>query len=194
MLYCPAVTKNLIIACCALSLLACTGCMMPNREVQTAKNEDRIAAEGIIKLETGAAAPAISAASTADQFELSAKLAEGQRVLLFFFPAIDTPNSTRELVALNKDLGEYRTQQISVYGITGATIEELTAYRAAIGIEFDLVADPDLKIAQAYGCALPDGKFAQRTNIGINPDGAIAFFIRHQMLKAEVLEGFGLNK
>jgi thioredoxin-dependent peroxiredoxin len=195
MLYCPAVNfKRTLPFCLAGLLLACTGCMMPNREAQTAHNETRIAAEGIVKLDAGATAPALSAPSTAGQVELPALLADGKRVVLFIFPVIDTPNSTRELQQFGKDLAEYTGQGILVYGMTGATLDELTAYKSRYQLSVELIADPGLVLAQAYGCALPGGTYPQRTTIGINPDGKIAFYKRHQMLKAEILEGFGLKK
>ena len=167
--------------------------MMPNREAQTAHNEERLAAEGITKLEAGATAPAISAPSTAGSFELSSALEDGKFVVLFVFPAVNTPNSTRELMSYSKDLAEYSSNEISFYGITGASLEELEVYRDKYGIGLEMIADPDLTIAQAYGCALEDGKYPQRTMIGINPDGTIAFYKRYQLQKAQILEGFGLK-
>jgi thioredoxin-dependent peroxiredoxin len=191
MLYCPAVNIKLTLLTC-LSPLVLTGCMMPNREAQTAHNEERIAAEGIIKLEAGAPAPAISAPSTAGTFELSAALAKG-RVVLFFFPALDTPNSTRELTQYGAAAAELAAQQITIYGITKATDTELTAFRTRYNIPLELIADPQLVIAQAYGCALPGGQFPQRSTIGLNADGSIAFYRRHQMLKAEILKEFDIT-
>jgi thioredoxin-dependent peroxiredoxin len=167
--------------------------MMPNRDAQIAKNEARIAKEGIQKLEVGVSAPALSATATNGQFELSSALTGGGRVVLFFIPAVDTPNSTRELLQYSKDAASLAEKQITIYGIAKGSAAELADYKQRYGISIDMIADPGLAIAQTFGCALPGGDFAQRTVIGINPDGKIAFYRRHQLLKAEILKDFGVE-
>lgn len=163
---------------CLAVLVAVTGCMMPDRAKQVAENEKRLAADGIIALEVGQVAPPFTAAAT-DGSELSVPAGlDGRQLLLFFFPADDTPNSTRHLntlMKLSKDLGE---AGIAVYAISGGSRAEHQAYTEKYKLTLPVLADPGLAIAQRYGCAAEGGQYAQRTLVGIDGEGQIAFFER----------------
>ena len=75
----------------------------------------------------------------------------GKPVVLFFYPEDDTAGCTREACAFRDDMAAFREK----YHLT-----------------FDLVADPDKRITQAYN-ALGFLGVAKRVTYVIGPDGTI---------------------
>ena len=98
--------------------------------------------------------------------------------MLFFYPVDDTPNTTRELVRINQIATTLETDGIRIYAVSRGTTQAHAAYAGKYGITIPLLADEDLAISTTYGCALPGGTYAQRTFVGIETDGTIAFFER----------------
>jgi len=150
---------------------------MPNREEQVAKNEARLVEEGITALETGQPAPAFSATAH-DGATLDVPPTDDGRVLLYFYPADMTPNTTRELQTLSGMLAELAQSGISVYGLSGGTLDEHRQYAARYGISVPLLNGDGLAVAERYGCAPEGAEFIQRTLVGIERDGTVAFFER----------------
>ena len=127
--------------------------MMPDRDKQVEKNEERMAAEGIMALARGDIAPAFTTARhDGDELSIPDGL-YGKRVVLFFYPADNTPNTTRDLQALDKFGPELSAVGITVYGISGGTLAEHQGYAKRYGITLPLLVDSDLAIAESYGCA-----------------------------------------
>jgi len=171
-----------------LVLVLAAGCMV-NRGEQVKRNEERLATEGIVPLARGDVAPPFSTQLVdGSALSLPADLA-GERVLLFFYPAVFTPNSTRDLQQLGKLQVELADAGIRVYGISGGKLGEHRSFADRYDLTVPLLADPDLTIAKQYGCAPEDADFAQRTLVGIDADGKIAFFERGFPLygKAQVI-------
>jgi len=171
------VNKSLILLGLAALALA-SGCMMPNRDEQVSRNEERMAAEGITALKRGDTAPPFST-QTSDGGELSipAGLTD-ERLLLFFYPADDTPNTTRDLQSLGKFQPELSEAGIQVFGISGGTLASHQRYAERYGLTMPLLMDTDLSISKRYGCAPKEAEFVQRTMVGIDTDGTIAFYER----------------
>lgn len=175
-------------------LLVSTGCMMANPKEQRAKNELRLIDEGIVALKAGAAAPPFIAAATDGSELVVPPDAGSDRILLFFYPADNMPNTTRELLTLGKIAQELADSNIDVYALARGTQQEHATYAEKFGITIPLLADPDGAMAVAYGCAPVDGTYLQRTFVGINADGVIAFYERgfDPSTKAkQLLEWFG---
>lgn len=160
------------------ALLLAAGCPMTKHSEQVKRNEARLAAEGIVPLARGDLAPQFSAElADGGTFSIPDDLGGGQ-VLLFFYPADFTPNTTRDLLQLGKLQDELNDNGILVYGISGGTAAEHHDYAGRYGITVPLLADPKLEIAKQYGCAPEQAEFAQRTLVGIDSDSTIAFFER----------------
>jgi peroxiredoxin Q/BCP len=152
--------------------------MMPNRGEQVKRNEERMAAEGITALARGDTAPPFSTqASDGSELSIPADLAD-DRLLLFFYPADNTPNTTRDLQTLGKFEPQLAEANIKVYAISGGSMSSHEKYAERYGLTIPLLLDADLSIAEHYGCAPEDAEFVQRTLVGIDTDGKIAFFER----------------
>ncbi|MCB1220431.1 MAG: redoxin domain-containing protein [Planctomycetales bacterium] len=170
----------LIVLLAALGMLS--SCMMPDYKHQIAVNEAKLEKEGYVHPEAGQKAPAIS---TTDQdgaaFELSEALQAGP-VVLFFYPANNTPNSANQLRQLGKlqDDLDKEGLGIRIFAINPADKAETRQFMQEEGITVPVLYDPGLKISEQYGCASKDGGtvLQERSVVGVNPDGSIAFFQR----------------
>lgn len=187
-------TRYLIAVLC-LGTLLLTSCMMPNVKEQRAKNEKKLAAEGITALTPGKEAPAFSSTThLGSEFSIPQDDSE-QRIVLFFYPADDTPNTTRQLQQLSKPMPVLEPEGIHVYGISKGSARKHQAYAEKYGIAIPLIADEKLAISTSYGCSLAGGEFLQRTMVGIDRDGTVAFFERGFPMgdpATEIMKWYGL--
>jgi len=173
-----AVLRALIITVVLGQLLLVSGCMMASPEQQREKNEPVLVEEGIIALTVGEKAPAMATSSTGgNEVSLPGTL-DGNRALLFFYPSDFTPNTTREMSKLSKIAAELDADGILVYGIARGSVADHAEYAEKFAITVPLLADPDMAISAAYGCAKEGGLYSQRTLVGIETDGTVAFYER----------------
>lgn len=153
--------------------------MMPDHEANVAANEIKLAKEGIIRPEIGAVAPDVTTQDAAGQlFTLPLALAEKKHVVLFFYPANDTPNTAKQLIALSKAAPALALQNVRVFAVNPGAREEGAAFLAKYSVKVPLLDDPAHMFATAYGCALDERSFPQRTLVGISPEGKIVMFYR----------------
>lgn len=130
-------------------------------------------------LEVGDRAPAVSAPN---QTGVVVDVPMDRPTVLYFYPKDDTPGCTTEAEQFNEELETYRDAGVAVYGISMDDTASHEAFAEQHGIEFDLLADPDGEIADAYGVDTTRG-VAERTTFvvndgvikavytGVNPDG-----------------------
>jgi peroxiredoxin Q/BCP len=96
----------------------------------------------------------------------------GKPVVLFFYPEDDTAGCTREACAFRDDTAAFRTTGAVVLGVSVQDEASHRAFREKYHLTFDLVADPDKRITQAYN-ALGFLGVAKRVTYIIGPDGII---------------------
>lgn len=193
MLYCRSVRTTATLCLLALVLLV-AGCMMPNREKQVAVNEKKLADEGYRQLEVGKPAPPVDVNAVDGSVILSSVEAPTGPVLLFFVTAPDTPNSAKEAHILNAAASELANSGVTAAVVLGVGAERAKAYGQQECPDLKVVADPDLSVSIAYGCAVAGVEFLQRTEVGVAADGTVAFFERgfpFRTAKA-MLNGFGI--
>ena len=208
----PVVYSRTVIRALVLMTLAglcfVTGCMMPDLDKQAASNELRMSAseedplkalppvdaEGYFVLgEEPVLAPGFSTEATGDAgFVLAEALTAGPLVL-YFYPADDTPNTTRDLLALSRAEDELSAHGIQAYGVGPGSVATHDAYRKRYAIGLPLLADPTLAIARAYGCVSERGRYPQRTTVGIDPEGRVVFYLRRSVPAKEILQHFGIS-
>ena len=102
------------------------------------------------KLEAGATAPAFT---LPDQDGKPVKLSDfkGQRVIVYFYPADDTPGCTKEACQFNDGLLAFKRLGIKVLGISPDDAAAHVAFRKKFGLKFDLLSDPDKSVMTKYG-------------------------------------------
>jgi peroxiredoxin len=194
MLYCRTV-RTIVTLCLLAAVLLVSGCMMPNRKEQIAKNEAKLAGEGYSLLEPGSdSAPAVDVTAVDGTTLLAGGAPPARPLLLYFVTAPDTPNSAKEVHQLNRAAAELGTAGVAAAVVLPATPAQASDYRAEHCPDLPVVADADLSVSIPFGCAIEGVDYLQRTEVGIAADGTVAFFERGFPLNSPklILEAFGI--
>ncbi len=149
------------------------------------------------RLEVGERAPAFTLKDH-DGNKVSLKDFAGSRVIVYFYPADDTPGCTKEACQFNDELAAFRSLDAAVIGISPDGAEKHRAFRAKYGLNFTLLSDPDKSVMEkygAYGEKMMYGKKVLgviRSTFVVSPRGTIerAFYnVRADGHAAKVLAG-----
>ena len=135
-------------------------------------------------LTEGDAAPEISAQNQDDEtvtptFE--------EATVVYFYPRDGTPGCTLEAQQFRDHHDAFRDIAATVYGVSTDTVADHAEFAADEDIPFDLLADPEGTVAEAFGLSVQDG-FVERVTFvladgevvavvdadNINPDGHAA--------------------
>jgi thioredoxin-dependent peroxiredoxin len=128
--------------------------------------------------EPGTKAPAFTL--TADDGS-KVKLAnlKGSPVVLYFYPADDTPGCTREACAFRDRAAELRKLGAKVFGISPDDVNSHARFRDKFKLNFPLLADPDHRVAEKFGAWREKNMYGKtlmgiaRSTFLIGPDGVI---------------------
>jgi peroxiredoxin Q/BCP len=122
----------------------------------------------------GDKAPAIEGK---DQDGNTWKLADAlgkKAVLLYFYPKDDTPGCTKEACGFRDQMTDFKGENVEVVGVSFDTAESHQKFIAKHNLNFRLLADPEGKIADAYGARMEGKDMARRVSFLIGRDGKIA--------------------
>lgn len=111
-------------------------------------------------LEPGDPAPTVTAPNQ-DGEEVTPSF-DGVTVL-YFYPADDTPGCTTEATEFTKERDAYLEAGVDVYGVSVDDVDSHAAFAAKYDIEFDLLADTDGEITEAFDVERRDGGATART-------------------------------
>jgi peroxiredoxin Q/BCP len=75
----------------------------------------------------------------------------GQPVVLYFYPKDDTPGCTKEACAFRDRKPEFDGLGARILGVSPDGIDSHGGFRDKYGLNFTLLADPDHRVADAYG-------------------------------------------
>ena len=104
----------------------------------------------------------------------------GRSVVVYFYPAASTPGCTKQACDFRDSLAELNDAGFDVLGVSPDKPEKLAKFRAAEGLTFPLLSDPDKTVLTAWGA------FGEKQNYGrtiqgvirstfvVGPDGKIA--------------------
>jgi len=73
-----------------------------------------------------------------------------RRVIVYFYPAALTPGCTTQAVDFDAALAELVAAGYQVVGISPDQVAKLATFRDRNGLDFPLLADPDLDVLKAY--------------------------------------------
>jgi peroxiredoxin Q/BCP len=123
----------------------------------------------------GSPAPDFSL-TTGDGSQVSLKDFKGKWVVLYFYPKDFTSGCTLEAKNFQRDLAKYQEAGAVILGVSVDTAQSHKDFCAKEGLNFKLLADPDLKTSAQYGSTMEYGgaKMAARNTFLINPKGEIA--------------------
>ena len=102
------------------------------------------------KLEPGDWAPSFSLPDQ-DGRLVSLDDFKGQKVLVYFYPADDTPGCTKEACQFNENLAALQAAGVPVIGISPDRAGSHVRFRTKYGLRFPLLSDPDHSVMERYG-------------------------------------------
>ncbi len=85
-----------------------------------------------------------------DDYQLSDHA--GERLLLVFYPGDNTPVCTRQLCEYRDGIEAFAELGVAVIGISPDGVESHQRFRDKHKLPFVLLSDPDLEVANRYGC------------------------------------------
>jgi peroxiredoxin Q/BCP len=91
---------------------------------------------------------------------------KGSPVVLYFYPADDTPGCTKEACAFRDRASELKKLGAKVFGVSPDDVASHVKFRDKYNLNFPLLADPDHKVAEAYG-AWREKNMYGKTSMGI---------------------------
>jgi len=103
--------------------------------------------------------------------EVAAENQDGQVVrpdvdgptVVYFYPRDETPGCSVEARQFQAELDAYRDAGVAVYGVSTDDVDSHRSFCDAEGLEFDLLADPDGELVDAFDVETPRGDAAART-------------------------------
>jgi peroxiredoxin Q/BCP len=102
------------------------------------------------RLDPGLPAPAFT---LPDQDGRQVSLADfaGRRVVLYFYPADDTPGCTKEACQFNDNLAAFDDADVPVLGVSPDDGPSHRRFRERYGLRFPLLSDPDHAVMERFG-------------------------------------------
>jgi thioredoxin-dependent peroxiredoxin len=102
------------------------------------------------RLEPGDKAPPFTLPDQ-DEKKVSLKDFKGDPVVVYFYPADDTPGCTKEACQFNDNLRAFSRAGVKVVGISPDGAAKHTRFRQKYSLKFPLLSDPTHDVMSAYG-------------------------------------------
>jgi len=116
----------------------------------------------VSRLEAGDKAPAFTLPDQ-DEKPVSLKEFQGTPVIVYFYPADDTPGCTKEACQFNDNLRAFNRAGAKVVGISPDGATKHTKFRSKYGLKFPLLSDPEHHVMEAYGAWGEKTMYGKRT-------------------------------
>ena len=126
----------------------------------------------------GDIAPDFELEGTQGRFKLSDH--RGERVMLLFYPGDFTPVCTKQFCSYSDRYEEMDRLDAVVVGISAQSVERHHEFQAMHAIPVPLLADPDKRVAKAYGLSQPVFG-TKRAVVIVDEDGRIAYTHVHRL-------------
>lgn len=103
----------------------------------------------------------------------------GRHVVVYFYPADDTPGCTKEACGFRDAWDELRELGAVVLGVSGDDAESHRRFTAKYRLPFNLLSDPDHEVMRAYGAYGEKTLYGRkvvgviRSTVWIGPDGRV---------------------
>jgi thioredoxin-dependent peroxiredoxin len=129
-------------------------------------------------LEEGTKAPAFTLAAD-DGSKVKLSDLKGSPVVIYFYPADDTPGCTREACAFRDRSAELKKLGAKVFGVSPDDVASHVKFRDKYSLNFPLLADPDHAVAEKFGAWREKNMYGKksmgivRSTFLIGPDGVI---------------------
>jgi peroxiredoxin Q/BCP len=126
----------------------------------------------------GKSAPQFSLPSH-DGTTISLKELRGKPVVLYFYPADDTPGCTKESCDFRDLFPRFRKSNATILGVSPDSVQSHARFRDKFKLPFALLADTEKEVAQLYGVWREKNRFGRRymgvvrTTFLIDEDGIL---------------------
>jgi thioredoxin-dependent peroxiredoxin len=103
----------------------------------------------------------------------------GRDVVLFFYPADDTPGCTKEACGFRDASDDFDALGVAVLGVSPDAAVSHRAFAAKYRLPFALLSDPDRSVMRAYGAYGEKTLYGRRvtgvirSTVWIGPDGRV---------------------
>jgi len=118
------------------------------------------------RLETGNKAPTFSLPDQ-DGKKVALKDFKGAPVVVYFYPADDTPGCTKEACQFNENLTTFNRAGVKVLGISPDGAIKHQRFKEKYGLKFPLLSDPEHGVMESYGA------WGEKTMYGKKSTGVI---------------------
>ncbi|MFT3793126.1 thioredoxin-dependent thiol peroxidase [Flavobacterium sp.] len=109
---------------------------------------------------------------------------KGKKLVVFFYPAADTPSCTNEACNLRDNYQTFQAQGYELLGVSADTQKKQAKFITKYNLPFPLLADEDKSVINAFGVWGPK-KFMGREYDGIH---RTTFVINEKGILEEVIE------
>lgn len=143
-------------------------------------------------LRVGSVAPDFSMADQSGKMVRLSDFRGRQPLVLMFYPADQTPGCTKQLCAARDTSEDYQQAGVAVYGVNPASAASHQRFVDRHGLSTPLLVDTGMQVAAKYDAVIGFGllRLVNRTVVGIDRDGKIAFYKRGIPSTAEILAAF----
>lgn len=112
-------------------------------------------------LVVGSALPAVEQKNQNDQLVKLSEAGASGYILVYFYPKADTPGCTKQACSLRDSYAALTDKSVKIYGVSMDKVPAQKAFKEKYKLPFDLLADTDGKIVDAFGVPKAMG-FAKR--------------------------------
>ena len=91
---------------------------------------------------------------------------KGGKVLVYFYPADDTPGCTKEACQFNDNLAGFRSASVPVLGVSPDNAASHQRFIGKYGLQFPLLTDADHAVMDAWGAWGEKTRYG-RTSVGV---------------------------
>lgn len=144
-------------------------------------------------LTTGNPAPNFSGINQ-NEIPVSLDQYKGKKLVLYFYPKDDTPGCTAESCDLRDNYQRFIEAGYEVLGVSPDTAAKHQKFIAKYELPFDLIADTDHSVAEAFGVWVEKSMYGKkymgiaRTTFIINESGLIEDIIEKVNTKAHTTQ------
>jgi peroxiredoxin Q/BCP len=125
-----------------------------------------VSAQSSIDLKVGDAAPVFAAKDDTGKDWKSTDYVGKKVVVVYFYPADMTGGCTKQACGFRDDMKTLKEQGVEVVGVSGDSVRNHELFKQAHQLNFTLLADPDAKVAEAFGVPFMLGEKTVKATIG----------------------------
>ncbi len=130
-------------------------------------------------INVGDVAPDFSVPS--NEGDVSLAQHRGSWVVLYFYPADNTPGCTAEACSFRDAYEDFTDAGAVVIGVSGDSLEKHDGFAVKHKLPFTLLADEDGSLRAAYGITKQLGMFDPRITFVIDPKGVVREVFQSQL-------------